>query len=107
MFCDGTKSIVVNQMHARIPNQTVMRDRWVNLCIDVNSFIKECFTRNASQYGTPQQVANQHQGLANNGQKGAPAGGCSGDIAAFHKGNIGEITGAQISKVAAVMAKNA
>ena len=104
MFCDGTKGIVINQMHARIPNQTVMRDRWVNLCIDVNSFIKDCFTRNASQYGTPQQVANP--ALTNN-QKGVPAGGGSGDIAAFHKGNIGEISGAQISKVAAVMAKNA
>ena len=45
MFCDGTKSIVTNQMHARIPNTMIVRDRWINLCIDVNSFIKDCFTR--------------------------------------------------------------
>jgi len=54
MFCDGTKSIVTNQMHARIPNGMVARDRWVNLCIDVNSFIRECFTRSSGAYGTPQ-----------------------------------------------------
>ena len=55
MFCEGTKSITVNQMHARIPNQMVVRDKWINLCIDVNSFIKECFTRTgAAPYNTPQ-----------------------------------------------------
>ena len=59
MFCDGTKSIVTNQMHARIPNTMIVRDRWINLCIDVNSFIRECFTRSSQPYNTPQVQANQ------------------------------------------------
>ena len=46
MFCDGTKNIVNNQMHARIPNAMVARERWVNICIDVNSFVQSCFSRN-------------------------------------------------------------
>ena len=55
MFCDGTKTLVTNQMHARIPNGMVVRDKWINLCIDVNSFIRECFTRSKDvPYGTPQ-----------------------------------------------------
>ena len=57
MLCDGTKSIVTNQMHARIPNIQVRRDCWTNLCLDINSFIKECFPGgsrvNAAPYGTP------------------------------------------------------
>ena len=53
MFCDGTKAIQVNQMHARIPNVMIERDRWLNLCIDVNSFIRELFTRTNGAYGTP------------------------------------------------------
>ena len=31
-------------MHARIPLEIMVRDRWLNLCIDVNSFVKECFS---------------------------------------------------------------
>ena len=53
MFCDGTKNIVNNQMHARIPNGMVVRERWVNVCIDVNSFVQSCFSRN-QVHGTPQ-----------------------------------------------------
>mmetsp|Transcript_30499 Transcript_30499/g.37553 ORF Transcript_30499/g.37553 Transcript_30499/m.37553 type:complete len:81 (+) Transcript_30499:358-600(+) len=64
MFCEGTKSTAVTQMHARIPNAMVARDRWLNLCIDVNSFIRECFTRSNGAYGTPQMPASQ-QPMAN------------------------------------------
>ena len=58
MICDGTKSIVSNQMHVRIPNGQIRRDCWTNLCLDVNSFIRECFATgtsrvNAAPYGTP------------------------------------------------------
>ena len=56
MLSEGTKSIVTNQMHARIPNTLVKRDCWTNLCLDVNSFIKECFSGRvnaAAPYGTP------------------------------------------------------
>ena len=104
MICDGTKSIATNQMHTRIPNFTVARDKWTNLCIDVNSFIKECFTRNGAPYGTPQ--INPNGQPMTNGQRSTVGGG-SGDIAALHSGKVGDITGTQISKVAAVMAKNA
>ena len=52
MLTDATRSIVANQMHARIPNNMVVRDKWINLCVDVNSFIKECFSRNPV-HGTP------------------------------------------------------
>jgi hypothetical protein len=30
-------------MHARIPNGLIHRNVWLNLCIDVNSFVRECF----------------------------------------------------------------
>ena len=103
MFCDGTRNIVTNQMHARIPNMVVARDRWTNLCIDINSFIKECFTRSAvGPYGTPQQAGNAPFGVK--GQNSV--GGGSGDIAALHSGKVGEITGIHISKAAAAMSKN-
>jgi hypothetical protein len=43
MFSEGTKEIVINSMHARIPTNLVRRNTWVNLCIDVQSFANECF----------------------------------------------------------------
>jgi len=57
MISEGTKEIVSTTMHARIPNIMIVRDRWLNLCIDVNSFVKECFSRQAA-YGTPQIQGN-------------------------------------------------
>jgi len=51
MFSPGAKEVVCNQMHARVPNQLFRRNQWVNLCIDVASFVNECFT----QKGTPGQ----------------------------------------------------
>ena len=56
IFCEGIKSIAVTQVQAHIPIAMVERDRWLNLCIDVNSFVRDCFTRtnsNGSAYGTP------------------------------------------------------
>jgi hypothetical protein len=32
-------------MHARIPNGLMQRGVWLNLCLDINSFVKECFTQ--------------------------------------------------------------
>ena len=105
MFCEGTKSVAITQTHARIPNTAVARDRWVNLCIDVNSFVRECFTRSAaanaaSAYGTPQVGGSQPMANAR-----APAGGGSGDMAALHSGRHNEVS--HISKVANVLAKQA
>lgn len=102
MLCDGTKSIATTQMHARVPNHMLIRDKWINLCIDVNSFIRECFTRNGTVHGTPLIQAGQ-QPLTT--QQRAVGGG-SGDIAALHGGKIGEIQGTGISKIAAVMSKH-
>lgn len=44
MFSDGAKDIVSNSMHARIPNCFIKRDQWINLCLDIQSFTKECFS---------------------------------------------------------------
>ena len=43
MFVEGSKEIVCNSMHARIPNLIVKRSAWLNLCIDIQSFVNECF----------------------------------------------------------------
>ena len=45
MICEGTKEMACTAMHARIPNTMVVRDKWLNLCVDVNSFVKECFSK--------------------------------------------------------------
>ena len=100
MLSDGSKAIVINQMHARIPNSTVVRDRWTNLCIDINSFIKECFTRHGTPYGTPQ--INPHSQAMAGGQN-KQVGGGSGDIAALHSGKVAELVN---GKAAALLAKN-
>ena len=98
-FCDGISVINSSQTHARIPNTMIARERWTNLCIDVNSFIRDCFNnRSIGPYGTP-IVAPQLPPV--NGQK-APVGGGSGDIAALHGGGK-DFAG---SKIAAVLAKN-
>lgn len=52
MFVDGQREIAATSMHARIPNGMIIRDSWVNLCIDVNSFVKDCFSR-STVTGTP------------------------------------------------------
>ena len=100
MLTDGTKSMVTNQMHARIPNACVVRDRWTNLCIDINSFIKECFTRTGTVHGTPQ--INPHTSAMGVGQN-KQIGGGSGDIAALHSGKVTELIN---GKAAALLAKN-
>ena len=48
MFSDGAKDIVSNSMHARIPNCFIKRDQWINLCLDIQSFTKECFSKQAN-----------------------------------------------------------
>ncbi len=43
MITEGAREIVGNTMHARIPNGLVPRNCWINLCIDVQSFVNDCF----------------------------------------------------------------
>ena len=59
VISDGTKTIASNQSQVKVPSTMVNRDQWTNLCVDINSFIKECFTRHAAPYGTPQVQGNQ------------------------------------------------
>jgi hypothetical protein len=49
MFVDGAKDIVSNSMHARIPNLFLKKNQWLNLCIDVQSFVNECFSKPTAQ----------------------------------------------------------
>mgnify|MGYP001594146034 FL=1 len=42
MFIEGAKEIIHNQMHTRIPNGSIKRNQWLNLCIDMQSFANEC-----------------------------------------------------------------
>lgn len=64
MICEGTKEMVCTAMHARIPNKMILRDRWLNLCIDVNSFIKECFTKNIKEQVNTLQVGSSQTNVA-------------------------------------------
>jgi hypothetical protein len=48
MFTEGAKDIIVNQMHARIPNSIIKRNQWLNLCIDMQSFMNECFGKQST-----------------------------------------------------------
>ena len=43
IFHSGAKEIVTNPLHARIPLDCFRRGEWVNLSIDVLSFVHECF----------------------------------------------------------------
>ena len=43
MFTPGPKDLVLNPLHARIPNAFVQNNTWLNLCIDVPSIFHECF----------------------------------------------------------------
>jgi hypothetical protein len=45
MFTEGAKEIVTNSMHARIPNNIIKKNQWLNLCIDVQSFVNDCFNK--------------------------------------------------------------
>lgn len=101
MFCEGTKNIVTNQMHARIPNTMVVRERWVNLCIDVNSFIRDCFSKSGAPYGTPVIAPSQAMSAGTS----RPVGGGSGDMAALHSSKNNEISGTQLKQAATALAK--
>ena len=90
MFSDGSKQIVANQMHARIPCNMLVRDKWINLCIDVNSFIRECFSRNPV-HSTPQVLPTQQSGAMgsqNPKDLSRITGAGSGDIAILHATKI-------------------
>jgi hypothetical protein len=57
MFIEGAKDIVANQIHARIPNSSIRRNQWLNLGIDMQSFMNECFGKQTgtSVSGAPTQ----------------------------------------------------
>ena len=57
MFSEGARDIVANQMHARIPSGLIQRGCWLNLCIDVNSFVKECFSQQLNKQSQNTQSA--------------------------------------------------
>lgn len=57
MFTDGSKDIISNAMHVRIPNSFIKRDQWINLCIDLNSFTRECFGTGPPKNPAPMQQA--------------------------------------------------
>jgi hypothetical protein len=61
MFTEGSKDIVTNAMHSRIPNSLVKRNQWINLCIDIQSFTNECFAKFVS--GGPNATPSQNQNL--------------------------------------------
>jgi hypothetical protein len=62
MFSDGAKDIVVNQMHARVPNSSIKRNQWLNLCIDVQSFMNEIFGKAASGASASVSAASNNPG---------------------------------------------
>lgn len=43
IFTHGTKAIIKNQLHARIPSSLFKRDIWLNLSINVQEFFESCF----------------------------------------------------------------
>jgi hypothetical protein len=59
MFSDGAKEVVSNSMHARIPNCFIKRDQWVNLCIDVQSFTRELFSKQTAARTRSREVENR------------------------------------------------
>ena len=49
-FGKGTKTLVCNEHHSRIPSMSFRTSQWVNLCIDVKSFYEHCYpTQNFKQ----------------------------------------------------------
>jgi len=63
MFTNGGKEIAHNQMHVRIPNSCIKRNQWVNLCIDLDSFTRECFS--AAKMQSHSKNTNSNQNLSN------------------------------------------
>lgn len=45
MINDGRRDIIKNQTHCRMPSSFIKKDVWVNLCIDLNSIVEECFSQ--------------------------------------------------------------
>eukprot|EP00357_Protocruzia_adherens_P010546 CAMPEP_0114973092 /NCGR_PEP_ID=MMETSP0216-20121206/764_1 /TAXON_ID=223996 /ORGANISM="Protocruzia adherens, Strain Boccale" /LENGTH=867 /DNA_ID=CAMNT_0002333549 /DNA_START=217 /DNA_END=2820 /DNA_ORIENTATION=- len=46
MFSTGTKDVVINPLHSRIPINNLKRGIWLNFCIDIISFVNGLFTGN-------------------------------------------------------------
>eukprot|EP00347_Sterkiella_histriomuscorum_P008665 403344229 len=57
MLVEGSKDIVCNSMHARIPNGLIKKNIWLNLCIDIQSFVNECFGKAQQTASNPIQSA--------------------------------------------------
>ena len=60
MFTEGAKDIVANQMHARIPNSSIKRNQWLNLGIDMQSFMNECFGKQLGTSVSGQGASQNH-----------------------------------------------
>lgn len=45
-------------MHVRIPNAHIKRDQWINLCIDLQSIVKDCFSSKSVDTGAKGPRAN-------------------------------------------------
>lgn len=43
IFTNGTKTVIKNQLHARIPSSLFRKSIWLNLSINVQEFFENCF----------------------------------------------------------------
>lgn len=41
MLCEGLREIASSNVQVRIPNGIVLCGNWLNLCIDMNSFLQD------------------------------------------------------------------
>ena len=47
-------------MHARIPNSSIKRNQWLNLGIDMQSFVNECFGKQSGGSTSISGVGSTH-----------------------------------------------
>jgi hypothetical protein len=43
MFSTSSKEVIINPLHCRVPLPSLPMNKWINLSIDVLSFVSECF----------------------------------------------------------------
>lgn len=44
MINNGRNEIIKNQTHCKLPSNFIHRDEWINLGIDLDSFVVQCFS---------------------------------------------------------------
>ena len=42
-FGKGTKQVVTNEHHSRLPSSSFRNNTWTNLCVDVKSIFESCY----------------------------------------------------------------